>query len=84
MESPVSRANLVPQGIFSLASQKLRRMVNQPLKALRGRRSMNKQSVESVNELKIEDLDFQTMPAGTTSVIHPGVLGFLVFVIIFS
>lgn len=45
---------------------------------------MNKQSVESVNELKIEDLDFQTMPAGTTSVIHPGVLGFLVFVIIFS
>ena len=45
---------------------------------------MNKESVGSITELKIEDLHFQTMPAGTTSVIHPGVLGFLVFVIIFS
>lgn len=45
---------------------------------------MNKQSVKTSTKLKIADLDFQTLPAGSTSVKHPGLLGVAVFLIIFG
>lgn len=38
----------------------------------------------SVVKLEIADLDFQTMPAGATSVKNPGLLGVAVFLIIIA
>lgn len=45
---------------------------------------MKVESVGTSQQLKIDDLDFQTMPAGATSVVHPGLLGVAVFLIIFG
>lgn len=44
---------------------------------------MTEESVDTATQLEIEDLDFQTMPAGATSVVHPGLLGVVVFTLIF-
>ena len=45
---------------------------------------MKAQPIDTSKQLKIEDLDFQTMPAGATSVVHPGLLGVAVFLLIFG